>query len=308
MDKKALGKGLSALISKMPPEEQSRIQAELQQSQDQVKDAVKQWAEAVKVNVSLLQTDLIENNPFQPRESYEDADQEDIKASIKEKGILQPLLVRRKGEHFEVIAGERRLRAARDLALPTVPVVIKENVSDSEAMVLALVENIQREDLNVIEEAMAFQTLTTAFQLSQDQIAKAVGKDTSTISNTLRLLKLPTQIQDHLREEKISMGHARAILTLDNEADQLKMAQNIINQNLSVRSVEGLVKQVSTKAPKKTKAQKAKDPDIAHLEDELRQMLGTKVTIDDKKGRGKLIVEYYTLDDLDRILAILRKK
>ncbi len=304
MDKKALGKGLAALISQIAPEEKAKFE----QAQAQLKDTVKQWAEAVKVNVSILQTDLIDNNSFQPRESYEDVDQEDIKASIKEKGILQPLLVRPKGERFEVIAGERRLRAARDLALPTVPVVIKENVSDSEAMVLALVENIQRQDLNIMEEAMAFQTLMTGFQLTQDQIAKAVGKDPTTISNTLRLLKLPMEIQQHLKEEKISMGHARALLALDNEEAQLNMAQDIINQNLSVRSVEGLVKQVSTKTPKKTKAQKAKDPDIAHLEDELRQILGTKVTVEGKKGRGKLIIEYYSLDDLDRVLDILRKK
>lgn len=305
MDKKALGKGLAALISQIAPEEA----AKLEQMKAGIKDTVKDWAQAVKINVSVLETDLIDNNSFQPREAYEDADQEDIKASIKEKGILQPLLVRRKGDdRFEVIAGERRLRAARDLALPTVPVVIKENVSDSEAMVLALVENIQRQDLNIIEEAMAFQTLMTGFQLSQDKIAKAVGKDNTTISNTLRLLKLPVEIQQHLKEERISMGHARALLALDNEAAQLKMAQDIINQNLSVRSVEGLVKQASTKTPKKTKAQKAKDPDIAHLEDELRQILGTKVTVEGKKGRGKLIIEYYSLDDLDRVLDILRKK
>lgn len=300
MDNKALGKGLSALLSQS-------AQSKLEEIQKEAVEKVQKANESFKINVSVQATDLIDNNPYQPRQDYDTEALDELKASIKEKGILQPILVRPKGGRFEVVAGERRLRAARALGLLTVPTVVKD-ISDGETLLLALIENIQRQDLNVIDEAKAFQKLVDEFKLTQDQIATAVGKDRATVANTLRLLKLPVEIQSKIVEEKISMGHARALLALDSQEAQLKMAQDIINQNLSVRSVEGLVKQASIKPPKKTKAQKAKDPDIANLEEELRRILGTKVIVEDKKGKGKLVIEYYSLDDLDRILDILRKK
>jgi ParB family chromosome partitioning protein len=307
MDNKALGKGLSALISQSL-QAKEEIQKEIQKGIENIdpKD-VEAIKESLKSNVANTQTALIDNNSLQPRQDYDPVALEELKASINEKGILQPILIRPKGNRFEVVAGERRLRAARELGLEVVPAVIRE-FSDSETLLIALIENIQRQDLNVIDEAKAFEKLMKDFSLSQDQIARSVGKDRATVSNTLRLLKLPVEIQTQIIVEKISMGHARALLSLDSQDAQLQMAQTIINQNLSVRSVEGLVKQAAPKAPKKTKAQKAKDPDIANLEDELRRILGTKVIVEDKKGRGKLIIEYYSLDDLDRILDILRKK
>jgi ParB family chromosome partitioning protein len=299
MDNKALGKGLSALIS--------QNQTKLEEVQKDAVEKIQKANESFKTNVSVQATELIDNNPFQPRQDYDEESLEELKASIKEKGILQPILVRPKADRFEVVAGERRLRAARALGLLTVPVVVKD-ISDGETLLLALIENIQRQDLNVIDEAKAFEKLVKEFQLSSDQIATAVGKDRTTVVNTLRLLKLPLEIQKKIVEEKISMGHARALLSLDSEEAQLKMAQDIIHQKLSVRSVEGLVKQASLKPLKKTKAQKAKDPDIAQLEEELRGILGTKVMVEDKKGKGKLVIEYYSLDDLDRVLDIIRKK
>jgi ParB family transcriptional regulator, chromosome partitioning protein len=301
MDNKALGKGLSALIS------QSNQAKEESPRESQVAKELKDLTETLKSNVSLQPTELIDNNSLQPRQEYDPNELEDLKASIMEKGILQPILIRPRGERFEVVAGERRLRAAREIGLEVIPAVVRE-FSDSETLLVALVENMQREDLNVIDEAKAFEKLVKEFKMSQDQIAKAVGKDRATISNTLRLLKLPAEIQAQIVIEEISMGHARALLALDTEEAQLKMAKDIISHGLSVRSVEGLVKQTSTKKPKQTKAQKAKDPDVAQLEDELRRLLGTKVSVEDKKGKGKLVIEYYTLDDLDRILDIIRKK
>jgi ParB family transcriptional regulator, chromosome partitioning protein len=293
MDNKALGKGLSALISG-------------HQTKHEASPAEKP-AMAVQGTVSTIETRLIDNNPIQPRTNYDPAALKELEASIKEKGILQPILIRPIHGRYQVVAGERRLRAARALGLQTVPAVIKE-VSDEECLLLAVIENIQREELNVIEQAVAFQNLMNNYNLTQDQIAKSVGKNRATISNTLRLLNLPQDIQDQIATDQITMGHARALLSLNSEEEQLEMVQNIIDNDLSVRSVEGLVKQSSVKAPKKTKAQKAKDPDIASLEDELRRILGTKVIVEDKKGRGKLVIEYYTLDDLDRVLDILRKK
>ncbi len=301
MDNKVLGKGLSALIAQVSPESQQAI--------EKVR-AIEQGLNEPFKNMKFfpMAVESIGFNPFQPRQNYDEDSLEELKASIKEKGIIQPLLVRPNKEgNFEVVAGERRLRAAKALGILNVPVVIKD-MSDTEVLLLALVENIQRQDLNVIDEAKAFEKLVNEFKLTQDQIATAVGKDRATVANTLRLLKLPLDIQHKIIQQKISMGHARALLALDSPEAQLAMAQKIINQNLSVRSVEGLVKQASTKPQKKTKAQKLKDPDIAILEDELRRILGTKVLVEDKKGKGRLIIEYYSLDDLDRVLNILRKK
>jgi ParB family chromosome partitioning protein len=303
MDNKVLGKGLSALIS------QGKISTEAQDAIEKVR-ALEQGLQEPFKNMKFfpMATESISLNPFQPRQHYDNDTLEELKASIQEKGILQPILVRpRKAGGFEVVAGERRLRAAKALGLANVPVIVKD-MEDSEVLLLALIENIQRQDLNVIDEARGFDRLGKEFNLSQDQIAKSVGKDRATVSNTLRLLKLPAAIQEQIVQERISMGHARALLSLDNEEAQLKMVHAIIAQSLSVRSVEGLVKQSSTKSPKKTKAQKLKDPDISSLEEELRTILGTKVLVEDNKGRGKLVIEYYSLDDLDRVLNILRRK
>ncbi len=301
MENKALGKGLSALIS------QAQEKAKVKIEHIQEKDGGQELEGMFNLTPQMLYIENIHYNPFQPRQNYDEDSLNELTASIKEKGILQPIMVRPSKDAgiYEVVMGERRLRASKKAGLTVIPAIIKE-VSDSETLLLALIENIQRQDLNVIDEAKAFQRLEDSFHLSQDQIAQAVGKDRTTVANTLRLLKLPIKIQDQIIQEKISMGHARALLALNSEEAQLKMATQITEQSLSVRSVEGLVRQASTKTPNKSKTQKAKDPDITNLEDELRTVLGTKVLVEDKKGKGKLIIEYYTLDDLDRILEIIR--
>jgi ParB family chromosome partitioning protein len=185
--------------------------------------------------------------------------------------------------------------------------VIIKNVTDREALVLALVENIQREELNAIEEALGFKRLMEEFQFTQEAVAEAIGKDRSTVTNLLRLLRLPDEIQKQVADNKLSMGHARALLSLEDAAIQKKMAQVIIDRGLSVRQVEDLVKKAHQGSNIVQEAAKPKNRDIEILEEELRKILGTKVFIEDKKGKGKLIVEYYSLDDLDRILGVLRK-
>lgn len=289
MENKVLGKGLSALITKNPLHGKETSNLDMGQ-------------EAAK-----LKTTSILPNRFQPRKHYDEAAIEELKSSIKENGILQPIIVRKHGDNYEVVAGERRLRAAKAIGLEEVPVVIK-NVSDKDAFVLALVENIQREELNAIEEALGFKRLLDEFQYSQDDIAKSVGKDRSTVTNLLRLLKLPDEIQQQVAGGKLSMGHARALLSLEGASIQKKMAQVIMEKGLSVRQVEDLVAKVHKGETLAHAARlKPRNRDIEILEDELQRLLGTKVMVKDKKGKGKIVVEYYTLDDLDRILGILRK-
>ncbi len=219
--------------------------------------------------------------------------------------MLQPILVRQAGTGYEVIAGERRLRAARKLNLEQVPVIVK-NVTDREALVLALVENIQREELNAIEEAQGFKRLIEEFQFTQESVAESIGKDRSTVTNLMRLLRLPLEIQEQVAANKISVGHARALLSIESATAQKTLAQKIVAKNLSVRQVEALVKSMLSPTGKKKKAKDA-DRDIQILEEEIGRIFGTKVLVEDKGNKGKMIIEYYSLNDLDRILGIMRK-
>ena len=280
MENRALGKGLSALI----PEK----------------------VEAKSSDIRHLQTALIEDNRFQPRTNYDDAKLNDLKASIKEKGLLQPILVREKSAgRFEVIAGERRLRAARDLKLESVPVIIK-NVNDQEALVIALIENIQREELNPVEEAEAYRKLIEDFKYTHDSVAQSVGKDRSTVSNLLRLLKLPDEIRKSLYDGALSVGHARALVGLESVVLQQELFETTLKKGLSVRQLEGLVKTAANQ--KRRKNSKVPAPEIVILEDNLQKFLGTKVRILPSKKRGKIVIEYYSLQDLDRIIKQFIKK
>jgi ParB family transcriptional regulator, chromosome partitioning protein len=293
MENKSLGKGLAALITNNPSENLSKKEISNLESKSSEK-------------VAYVKTISILENRLQPRQNYDESKLEDLKASIKEKGVLQPILVRKHENGYEVVAGERRLRAAKAIGLEEIPVIIK-NVTDREALVLALVENIQREELNAIEEALGFKRLMEEFQFTQEAVAEAIGKDRSTVTNLLRLLRLPEEIQKQVADAKLSMGHARALLSLEGAAIQKKMAQAIIDRGMSVRQVEELVKKVHQgQNNNKVSPSKPQNRDIEILEEELRKILGTKVLIEDKKGRGRLVIEYYTLDDLDRILGVLR--
>jgi len=281
MSGKALGKGLSALIPKI--DEQNKGEA-----------------------VLYIKTSSIRDNSLQPRSNYNDEKLKDLMASIKEKGILQPILVREKDGQHEVIAGERRLRAARALDLEKIPAIVKD-VTDQEAFIIALIENIQREELNPIEEAEAYRKLIEEFKYTQEEVAQSVGKDRSTVSNLLRVLRLPTEIRKSVYDGEISIGHARALLSVEIPAEQKKIFALIVKKGLSVREVENIVQSKTKGGTRRVKSESVKDHEIIALEEDLQKTLGTKVRVIPQKKRGKVVIEYYSLDDLDRIIRLIKK-
>jgi ParB family transcriptional regulator, chromosome partitioning protein len=240
----------------------------------------------------------------QPRKSFNDKKLEELAASIREKGVIQPLVVRRMDDYYQIIAGERRWRAAQKAGLRELPVVIQD-VSEDWAYEVALIENIQREDLNPIEEAEAYRRLVEGFDLSQEEVAKRVGKDRSTVANSLRLLRLPTKIREDVVDGRLSMGHARALLSLEVDEDILEAGEQVVTKNLSVRETEALVKKIRTFGrPVRTK-KKESDPELVHLAGELKRALGTQVKIAPKGKGGRIEITYYSPDDLDRLMGVL---
>ena len=225
-------------------------------------------------------------------------------ASIKEKGVIQPVLVRPKEDGYELIAGERRLRAVKELGFKQLPVIIKD-VEDAEALQLALIENIQREELNPLEEAQAYQQLINEFGHTQEKVARVVGRDASSVSNTLRLLKLPPEIQTALRQGMISMGHARTILAIKGLVEQERIFKRTIARRLSVRELESIVTRRLGSAAKR-KRFVSRDPHLVALEEQIQRILGTKVRIMARRKRGKIVIEYYSDADLERILKLLK--
>jgi len=243
----------------------------------------------------------------QPRKIFRDNSLKELAASIKEKGVLQPIIVSRLGDgSFRLIAGERRWRASQIAGLKKIPAIVK-NVASKEALEIALIENIQREDLNPVETAEAFNRLLKDFNLTQEELSEKVGKERATVANYLRLLKLPEEIKSLISDGSLSMGHARAVLSIEGRAHQIEAVRKIITKGLSVREAEALAKNISLAGTKKLKGHKAhKAPEIASLEDKLIKSLGTKVRIHHKgKKGGKIEIEYYSLDELDRLLEIL---
>ena len=249
-------------------------------------------------------------NPSQPRKHFDESKLQELAESIREKGILEPLLVRRTDQGYELIVGERRWRAAQKAGLREVPVLVKE-VEGKEAFEISLIENLQREDLNPIEEAEAFKHLIEEFNISQDDLSKRIGKDRTTITNTLRLLKLPLEVRNQLLQNRITSGHARALLSLENKEKQKELCALIIRKGLSVREAERLAKQWAAKFQKTTPPVKKKgdlESQLDSLQDSLRKCLGTKVHITQKGNRGKIEIEYFSYEELERIVeAILGK-
>lgn len=247
-------------------------------------------------------------NPNQPRKLFAKEELAELSASIKEQGIIQPLLVRPiGGGKYELIAGERRYRASKMIGLQKVPVVIKE-AGDSNVLELALIENIQRQDLNPVEEALGYKELLSRYQMTQDELAKKVGKDRSSIANSLRLLKLPDKIRDLLINNKISMGHARSLLSIDNKELQLQVADDIVKNNLSVREVEVLTKKLREHDVDKSEAMKATTAPVKEFKDLARQVeqnLRKKVAIKSKNGKGHLAIAFQSEDELNEIIDLL---
>ena len=251
--------------------------------------------------------ELIEPNPYQPRKEFSDEKLAELAESIKAHGIIQPLLVRELQGKYQLIAGERRLRAAKLVGLPTVPIVIRE-LSEQSMMEIALVENLQREDLNPIEEAIAYQRLMDEFQVTQEEVAKKVGKSRPAIANTLRLLNLPQEVQDDLANGMLTMGHARALLGLRTSEEQKQAWKQIQEQELSVRATEELIHRLNetpivSRETKKAipKKSSSKDPNITDIEDQLQQVLGTKVIIKTIGIGGKIEINFYSEEDFERI-------
>jgi ParB family chromosome partitioning protein len=260
-------------------------------------------AELTRPTVQDLPLADLELNPFQPRKHFNQAALEELASTIREHGILTPVVVRRVADGFQVIAGERRIRAARLAGLTHVPTIVRD-ASDSQALQMALVENLQREDLNPLEAAEAYQKLVEEFGLTQEELAGRLGRDRSSVANSLRLLRLPKRIREDVAEGALSEGHARALLGLEKTADQLKARDEVVKRGLTVRATEALVRRLRGTGTKKV-AEPSQDPNLSALEDQLRTTLGTKVRIvADGKG-GTVHITFFSGDDLTRIADII---
>jgi len=257
--------------------------------------------------ITEIETSKIIPNHEQPRVDFDAEKMRYLIDSIARNGVLQPIIVRSTDRGFEIVAGERRWKAAMQLGLKKIPVIIKE-VSDEKLLELALIENIQREDLNPIEKAKAYSKLMHDFHLTQEQAAARVGEERSTLANTIRLLELDETIQEQIAKGRISAGHAKAILSIEDPAARQKLAQRIIKEDLSVRATEAIINSLKKKVPRIPKPLKPTPAHIRDLEDRLRRLLGTKVVIKESKGKGKIIIEFYTNDDFERILESIQRK
>jgi len=286
LQKKGLGRGLSALI---PSAGEPRVETSNERLNLQVEVA------------------NITPSPFQPRRRFDEAKIEELASSIRNQGIIQPLVVRRKGDGYELIAGERRWRAAMKAGLAEVPIVVRE-ASDHEALQLALVENLQREDLNPIEEANGYKRLQEEFQWSQEEMADKVGKSRPAIANAIRLLSLPTEVQQEVSSGNLPAGQARALLGLHAESLILSACREVLAKGLSTRDTEKLVRHLVS-GRKRRRQNPLIDPDLRSLVEELQRSLGTRVRLLPKarSTRGKIEIEYYSLPDLDRIIQTIRK-
>jgi ParB family chromosome partitioning protein len=289
--KARLGRGLGALIQEVPTAAQAAGEPD---------------------EVRRIAIDRIRKNPWQPRRQFDAEALHDLVESIRKNGVLQPLLVRKVKDHFELIAGERRLRAAQECGLGEVPVVLMD-VNDQGALELALIENLQREDLNPIEEADGFHQLMEQFHMTQERVAEQVGKGRATVANALRLLTLPDEIKTLLAEGQLSEGHAKVLLGLDIPEEQSLLARQVVREGLSVRALEMLLQRQKA-TPKKHRAERSDIPreHVQYLTDKLQHNLGTSVHLvpcktlaNGKKAKGKIEIDFYSSDDLDRLLTLL---
>jgi ParB family chromosome partitioning protein len=276
--KKVLGRGLGALIPQRP-------------------EAAEAHASPGLAEIPISQ---IQPNPYQPRKTFNEASIDELARSVRQHGIVQPLVVTRAGDKYKLIAGERRFRAAQKAGLTTVPALIKEMMQEGDALQIALIENIQREDLNPIEEAMAYHQLHDDFQLTQEEISKRVGKERSTVANFLRLLKLPDPVKKLLASGQLSMGHARALLAIESPKKQEQLAERVVRKNLNVRQTEMLASESSPKTVEKK--EKEKDVFTRDAEDKLQRTLRTKVEIDRRRRGGVIHIRYGSEDELIRVV------
>ena len=292
--KKGLGKGLDSLIPDNKPAKTA-----------QDSSVEKKQEPELKTGEQMMKINAVEPNREQPRKKFEEDALLELADSIKQFGVLQPLLVKKRKDYYEIIAGERRWRAAKLAGLKEVPVIVKD-LSEQEIVEISLIENIQRENLNPIEEAMAFKRLLTEFNLKQDEVAERVSKSRTAVTNSMRLLKLDDRVQQMIVDEMISTGHARALLAIDDKELQYELANKVFDEKLSVRETEKLVKDI--KSPKKEKPKKEIKNDFIYndLENRMKEVMGTKVHISSKgNGKGKIEIEYYSDSELERMFDMI---
>ena len=296
--KKGLGKGLDSLIT-------DKVNTKPAASKNNPTPKSEHAADAIMMNIT-----KVEPNREQPRKKFDEDALLELAESIKQYGVLQPLLVQEREDYYEIVAGERRWRAAKIAGIKEIPVIIKK-LTRQEIMEISLIENIQREDLNPIEEALAFKRLLTEFNLKQDEVAERVSKSRTAVTNAMRLLKLNEKVQQMVIDEMLTTGHARALLGIEDQEQQYIIAQKIFDEKLSVRDTEKLVKSLQNEKKKKKEEKEKIDPKLEavyhDLEEQMKGILGTKVCINNKDAKkGKLEIEYYSQDELDRIIDMIR--
>lgn len=296
--KGGLGRGLEALFADSVP-----VTREVKPAETAAKPAKKSTEKAEPAEtVQYISIHDVKPNANQPRKVFDEEKIAELAASIKENGIIQPLIVRKKGKGYEIVAGERRWRASVKAELKEVPCIVRE-LDDEQNMLLAIVENMQREDLNPMEEAEGLNQMIAAYGLTQEQVSKSIGKSRPYIANSLRLLKLPAEIQDMISEGNLSAGHGRALVSVPDEARQTEIARKILKDGLSVRETEKLAAEKDE--PRKRRTRKPKDPDVARVEADLKEALGTRVNIKRTGRKGKIEIEFFSRDELERLIEML---
>lgn len=288
---RGLGKGLDALFSS------SEIKIPTEPTSD---------AERLENRgISYIDINDIKPNEKQPRKNFDEEKLEELATSIKEHGLIQPVILRHSEIGYEIVAGERRWRACRKAGIKEIPSIIKE-LTDEQNMLIAIIENMQREDLNPIEEAEGLNQMIESFGLTQEEVSKSIGKSRPYITNALRLLKLPEQIRNFLSEGKISTGHARAIAGIPDSKKQVEIAEYVIEKELSVREIEKLIKELGSEKKKNTQKKVEKTPDVKRLEEDLKQIMGAKVNLSQKGKKGRIEIEYYSREELERLIELLK--
>ena len=291
--KRGLGRGLDSLFGNFEEEKKDEVQKEVQIEQVVVNEPKE------------IEIGLIDRNPDQPRKNFDDDALEELSKSIKTYGVVQPIIVKQNGDRYVIIAGERRWRASRLAGLKTIPCIVKD-YTEQEISEIAIIENLQREDLNPIESAKAIKNLINQYNLTQDEVADKIGKSRPAVANTLRLLSLPSAIITLVEQNKLTAGHARALLAIDNPSKQKEIAVAIIEKNLTVRDVENIIKNIN-KPQSGTEKKVEKSLELKDFENKIKRALSTSVKIKGNDNKGKIVIDYYSSDDLNRIYDILNK-
>ncbi|NBI64507.1 ParB/RepB/Spo0J family partition protein [Clostridiales bacterium] len=288
---RGLGKGLDALFSSS----EIKIPTESANDAEQLEER----------GISFIDINDIKPNEKQPRKNFDEEKLEELATSIREHGLIQPVILRHSEIGYEIVAGERRWRACRKAGIKEIPSIVKE-LTDEQNMLIAIIENMQREDLNPIEEAEGLNQMIDSFGLTQEEVSKSIGKSRPYITNALRLLKLPEQIRNLVSEGKLSSGHARAIAGISDPEKQIEIAEYAIKKELSVREIEKLIKELGTDKKKNKQKKIDKTPDVKRVEEDLKQIMGTKVNLSQKGKKGRIEIEYYSKEELERLIELLK--